>query len=252
MKYSIGDKVIDEDGNEGVVGIRYGIRYNDGDFVFWPGGNDAAHPNPKVVEPEKPWPGLDDILEMRGRKQGSGYHIPEWMRPLDSKESKHWTPKEAAARIKKTGETIILDKPSTPTRKDWEEFVARRPHWNQFRNSVAWEEAIDAWWLTIPCAKKPSDYDSTLLVAATAHRAYCGSEHDPTNGKLHGYCVVCGVPWPCETASRFIAIHLKKELDPTAETHDQWENRKPVFWNTHDLDGWVEATKQWFREEPER
>ena len=33
-----------------------------------------------------------------------------------------------------------------------------------------------------------------------AHRACCGSEHDPQNGKLHGYCVVCGVPWPCEYA----------------------------------------------------
>jgi len=34
----------------------------------------------------------------------------------------------------------------------------------------------------------------------TAHRACCGTEHDPANGKLHGYCVVCGVPWPCEYA----------------------------------------------------
>jgi len=31
-----------------------------------------------------------------------------------------------------------------------------------------------------------------------AHRACCGSEHNPAEGKLHGYCVVCGVPWPCE------------------------------------------------------
>ena len=33
-----------------------------------------------------------------------------------------------------------------------------------------------------------------------AHRACIGAEHDPANGKLHGYCVVCGVPWPCEYA----------------------------------------------------
>jgi hypothetical protein len=33
-----------------------------------------------------------------------------------------------------------------------------------------------------------------------AHRACCGTEHDPQQGKLHGYCVVCGVPWPCEYA----------------------------------------------------
>jgi len=34
----------------------------------------------------------------------------------------------------------------------------------------------------------------------TAHRACCGTEHDPANGKLHGLCVVCGVPWPCSYA----------------------------------------------------
>ena len=33
-----------------------------------------------------------------------------------------------------------------------------------------------------------------------AHRACCGSEHDPSVGRIHGYCVVCGVPWPCEYA----------------------------------------------------
>lgn len=42
------------------------------------------------------------------------------------------------------------------------------------------------------------------LAAAYAHRACCGVEHDPNRGKLHGYCVVCGVPWPCETAETFL------------------------------------------------
>jgi hypothetical protein len=49
------------------------------------------------------------------------------------------------------------------------------------------------------------DYQNNIsLIERTAqliaHRACCGSEHDPANGKLHGYCVVCGVPWPCEYA----------------------------------------------------
>ncbi len=35
-----------------------------------------------------------------------------------------------------------------------------------------------------------------------AHRACIGLEHDPQNGKLHGYCVVCGVEWPCEYAGK--------------------------------------------------
>lgn len=42
------------------------------------------------------------------------------------------------------------------------------------------------------------------IAAAIAHRACCGTEHDPVNGKLHGLCVVCGVPWPCETAQYFL------------------------------------------------
>ena len=56
----------------------------------------------------------------------------------------------------------------------------------------------------------PKDYPSidndlrNRIAAATAHRGCCGTEHDPMNGKLHGCCVVCGVPWPCETAKTFL------------------------------------------------
>lgn len=32
----------------------------------------------------------------------------------------------------------------------------------------------------------------------TAHRACHAAEHDPANGKIHGFCIVCGVPWPCD------------------------------------------------------
>lgn len=42
------------------------------------------------------------------------------------------------------------------------------------------------------------------IAAATAHRACCGTEHDPAQGKLHGCCVVCGVTWPCETAQHYL------------------------------------------------
>ena len=44
MKYNIGDHVVDEDGNTGIVCIRY----NDGDLCYYE--NDAAHPNPKPVK----------------------------------------------------------------------------------------------------------------------------------------------------------------------------------------------------------
>jgi hypothetical protein len=50
------------------------------------------------------------------------------------------------------------------------------------------------------------DKFSAALIERTAqliaHRGCCGTEHDPANGKLHGYCVVCGVPWPCEYAGK--------------------------------------------------
>ena len=44
MKYDIGDQVIDEDGCRGYICIRY----EDGDLCFWE--NDAAHPNPVIVD----------------------------------------------------------------------------------------------------------------------------------------------------------------------------------------------------------
>lgn len=43
------------------------------------------------------------------------------------------------------------------------------------------------------------------IASAIAHRACCGTENNPSIGKLHGYCVVCGVPWPCDTAKAFLA-----------------------------------------------
>ena len=46
MKYNIGDRVIDEQGCVGYVGIYY----EDGDFCELE--NDAAHPNPKLYPVE--------------------------------------------------------------------------------------------------------------------------------------------------------------------------------------------------------
>ncbi len=40
---------------------------------------------------------------------------------------------------------------------------------------------------------------SERVAVLVAHRACCGNEHDAIS-KFHGYCVVCGVPWPCEYA----------------------------------------------------
>ena len=53
------------------------------------------------------------------------------------------------------------------------------------------------------------DKQSRLIASAIAHRACCGVEHDPQQGKLHGYCVVCGVPWPCDTAKAFLVAEVE-------------------------------------------
>lgn len=52
--------------------------------------------------------------------------------------------------------------------------------------------------------QRAAQQEPALLASATAHRACCSEEHDPQNGKLHGCCVVCGVPWPCDTARAFL------------------------------------------------
>lgn len=46
------------------------------------------------------------------------------------------------------------------------------------------------------------------IAAAIAHRVCHSAEHDPEHGKLHGYCIVCGLPWPCETAKTFLFTNL--------------------------------------------
>jgi hypothetical protein len=56
--------------------------------------------------------------------------------------------------------------------------------------------------------------------AALAHRGCCGTEHDAANGKLHGYCVVCGVPWPCETAQYYLRRADKPETTAPVVQYD--------------------------------
>ena len=61
------------------------------------------------------------------------------------------------------------------------------------------------------------------ISAAIAHRACCGTENDPQSGKLHGYCIVCGTPWPCETAKMF----MFSEAVPDVVTHLRGMARNP-------------------------
>ena len=64
--------------------------------------------------------------------------------------------------------------------------------------------------------------DPILVAAATAHRACHNQEQDIGNGKLAGYCIVCGIPWPCETAKTFMR-KLGSPFDAAAEELPEWE-----------------------------
>lgn len=35
------------------------------------------------------------------------------------------------------------------------------------------------------------------------HVPVTGTQHDPANGLLHGYCARCRVPWPCEYSPEY-------------------------------------------------
>lgn len=84
---------------------------------------------------------------------------------------------------------------------------------------------IDAW-VQLRVAETANLQERTAQIAA--HRACCGTEHDPANGKLHGYCVVCGVPWPCEYAGKPLAALAAagkqvepERMQPAGETNER-------------------------------
>ena len=61
--------------------------------------------------------------------------------------------------------------------------------------------------------------------APSGHRACTNEEHDPAQGKLAGFCVVCGVPWPCGTSARAApseAETLERCLDIANRRDAEW------------------------------
>ena len=52
------------------------------------------------------------------------------------------------------------------------------------------------------------------IAQITAHRVCIGIEHNPQEGKLHGHCVVCGIPFPCEYAGKLPQSHLGESKNP--------------------------------------
>lgn len=124
--------------------------------------------------------------------------------------------------VPKTAEETYTDSSGKPILSDgppYKEFC-KHGHWSSLNKATLWHEVP-----ADPNQEQPADplkaagfnSPAELLAALeivrkdavglperiaqlVAHRACCGNEHDPVNGKVHGYCVVCGVPWPCDYA----------------------------------------------------
>lgn len=98
---------------------------------------------------------------------------------------------------KKYHEQVVDDlkaKLATAEKRELESLRERDGWKAQFEDAVHGYESAKA----APAASVDPERVAQLI----AHRACCGVEHDPVNGKLHGACIVCGVPWPCEYAGK--------------------------------------------------
>lgn len=65
-----------------------------------------------------------------------------------------------------------------------------------YHTVYAWLREVEAAASPAPAAPDPDV--SERIARIQAHRACHAAEHDPLHGKIHGYCVVCGVPFPCD------------------------------------------------------
>ena len=90
-----------------------------------------------------------------------------------------------------------------------------------------------------------------------AHRACCGSEHNPAEGKLHGYCVVCGVPWPCEYVGKIGQGEMsREEIVKVIGEHlrnvpiaGDWDRTRAIYLNEKVIEGLADALLQAKRDE---
>ena len=46
------------------------------------------------------------------------------------------------------------------------------------------------------------------IAQLVAHRVCGNQEHNPLNGKIAGYCIVCQVPWLCNIAKLEIVANM--------------------------------------------
>lgn len=68
-------------------------------------------------------------------------------------------------------------------------------------------------------------------MSAETHRACTSEEHDAVNGKIHGLCVICGVPFPCAYVDELSKLRdaVAWVFDKTASPKDE-RQREVAVW----------------------
>lgn len=134
------------------------------------------------------------------------------LRTHSPEEPEKWAP--TAANVNALPEPIRLYVHDLETRYD--------PA-GDIRTIAVLRETVEALMAEIKELREAGAVDPERLAQMIAHRACCGTEHDPATGKLHGCCVVCGVPWPCDYVGRHPASptpttdHREDDDAPTEE-----------------------------------
>ena len=64
---------------------------------------------------------------------------------------------------------------------------------------------------------------SERVAQLLAHRACHAAEHNPAEGRIHGYCMVCGIPWPCAYAGTPVSDSGQNNAAPQDRTIESYD-----------------------------
>ena len=110
--------------------------------------------------------------------------------------------------VSKCGTTInpesgqVVDKWHITAQGEIPDLIPKKPTRAQLLDKItALESGMDSSTLYDSAYAKGYEdcrFGKERIAQLTAHRACHNQEQDLPNGKVAGYCIVCGVPWPCQ------------------------------------------------------
>jgi hypothetical protein len=227
---------------------------NAGSPTFWPGCNNC-HKFCYGVSEEVFRIARKLVCERHERY----YHEPE---PSDPEKRKYWIESQTSGMCSIVSFVLSLSSPDTgkgeETRVQCEQCngTGSTPSILEGNQSANFDEcdACDGTGVTVSSPRLPEQGEETnkMIAAAIAHRACHSAEHDPENGKIHGYCIVCGVPWPCDTARSFLSappvgLPTDEEIDEAAKYHSDRETKEGIEARFSYVCGMKEMRSKWLR-----